>query len=108
MIAAALLLSVLGANPDAEPPRAELCLAHVNAMIAEASRETGRVAGPSWFIRSWWTAKLPEEGTADAWTEEQRARLQLSTAERKAADPEAYRAELRSCVDEAIEGGALP
>ena len=76
--------------------------------LAEASRETGRVAGPSWFIRSWWTAKLPEEGTADAWTEEQRARLELSMAERKAADPEAYRAELRSCVDEAIEGGALP
>ena len=108
MIVAALLLSVLAANPDAEPPRAELCLAHVNAMIAEASRETGRVAGPSWFIRSWWTAKLPEEGAPEAWAAEQRTRLELSMPERKAADPDGYRAELQSCVNEAIEGGALP
>ena len=108
MIAAALLMSLLAGNPDPQPPRAELCLAHVNAMIAEASRETGRVAGPSWFIRDWWSAKLREDGTAGAWTAEQRTRLELSMPERKAADPEAYRAELRSCVDEAIEGGALP
>jgi len=108
MIAAALLLSALVAGPDPEPPRAELCLAHVNAMIAEAARETGRVAGPSWFIRSWWSAKLPEDGTSEAWTEEQRARLELSMVKRKAADPDAYRAELQSCVDEAIDGGALP
>ena len=108
MIVAALLLSVLAASPDPEPPRAELCLAHVEAMIAAAERETGRVAGPSWFIRSWWTARLPEDGAPEAWSAEQRARLGLSMAERKAADPEAYRAELQSCVDEAIEGGALP
>ena len=109
MIAAAVLLSVLAASPDAEPPpRAELCLAHVNAMIAEASRETGRVAGPSWFIRDWWSAKLPEEAAADALTEEQRAALEASMPARKAADPDAYRAELQSCVNEAIDGGALP
>ena len=108
MIAAALLLSVLAANPDAEPRRAELCLAHINAMIAEASRETGRVAGPSWFIRSWWTARLPKEGTPEALTEEQRRALDASMPGRKADDPAAYRAELQSCVNEAIEGGALP
>ncbi|HYC74374.1 hypothetical protein [Brevundimonas sp.] len=108
MIVTALLLSLLAANPESPPPRAELCLAHINAMIVEAERETGRVAGPSWFIRSWWTAKLPEDGTAEAWTGEQRTRLELSMAERKAADPEAFQAELQSCVDEAIEGGALP
>ena len=108
MIVASLLLSVLAANPVPETPRAELCLAHVEAMIAEAERETGRVAGPSWFIRSWWTARLPEEDAPEAWSEEQRARLALSMEARKAANPEAYRAELQSCVDEAIEGGALP
>lgn len=108
MIVAALLLSVLAADPDAEPPRAELCLAHMNAMIAEAQRETGRVAGPSWFIRDWWSAKLPEEGSPEALTVEQRAALELSMPERKASDPDAYRAELQSCVGEAIDGGALP
>jgi hypothetical protein len=108
MIVAALLLSVLAANPDPEPPRAELCLAHIEAMIAEAQRETGMVAGPSWFIRSWWTARLPEDDAPEAWSAEQRARLGLSMEARKAADPEAYRAELQSCVGEAIEGGALP
>ena len=106
MIVAAALLFLSAADP--QPPRAELCLAHVNALIAEAQRETGRVAGPSWFIRDWWTARLPEDGTPGALTAEQRTRLELSMAERKAADPDAYRAELGSCVDEAIEGGALP
>ena len=108
MIVAALILSVLAANPDPDPPRAELCLAHIEAMIAEAERETGRVAGPSWFIRSWWTARLPEDGAPEAWDAEQRTRLGLSMPVRKAGDPEAYRAELQSCVNEAIEGGALP
>jgi len=108
MISVALMLSTLIASPDPEPPRAELCLAHINAMIAEAARETGRVAGPSWFVRSWWSAKLPDDGTSEAWTEEQRTRLELSMPERKAADPEAYQAELQACVDEAIDGGALP
>ncbi len=108
MIVVALVLSVLVAGLDPAPPRAELCLAHVEAMIAEAERETGRVAGPSWFIRSWWTARLPEDGAPEAWSPEQRTRLGLSMPERKAADPEAYRAELQSCVDEAIDGGALP
>jgi len=108
MIAAVLSLSMLAVDPDPGPPRAELCLAHMDAMIAEASRETGRVAGPSWFIRSWWSARLPEEDTPGVMTEEQRKALEDSMPGRKAADPDAYRAELQSCVDEAIEGGALP
>ena len=108
MISAALLLSALVASPDPEPPRAELCLAHVEAMIGEAQRETGRLAGPSWFIRSWWMARLPEDEAPEAWSEEQRQAFAASMPARKIADPEAYRAELQSCVDEAIEGGALP
>lgn len=105
VIASLLLALVL---PDPQPPRAELCLAHMNAMIAESQRETGMVAGPSWFIRSWWTARLPEEGTPEALTEEQRQALDASMPGRKAADPDRYRAELQSCVNEAIAGGALP
>lgn len=105
MITSLLLALVLS---DPQPPRAVLCLAHMNAMIAESQRETGRVAGPSWFIRDWWTARLPEEGAPEAVTEEQRQVLDASMPGRKAADPDGYRAELQSCVNEAIEGGALP
>ncbi len=105
---AGLLIALLVPDPATPPARAELCLAHVNAMIAEASRETGMVAGPSWFIRSWWTARLPEEGTPEAFTEEQRQALDASMPGRKAADTDGYRAELQGCVNEAIEGGALP
>lgn len=104
----ALMFAAVIADPGPPAPRAELCLAHMNAMIAEAQRETGMVAGPSWFIRSWWLARLPEGGTPEAWSEEQRQALEASMAGRKAADPDGYRAELQSCVDEAIEGGALP
>lgn len=103
-----LLFALLSPDPAPPPVRAELCLAHVNAMIAEASRETGRVAGPSWFIRDWWSARLPEDGAPDALTAEQRTALELSMPERRAADPDRRRAELQSCVDEAIDGGALP
>ena len=108
MITTALLISLLAGDADAQPPRAELCLAHVNAMIAEEASATGRVAGPSWFIRDWWSARLPEEGTAEALSAEQRRQLELSMTGRKAADPDAYRAELQACVAEAIDGGALP
>lgn len=108
MIVTVLMVSALAVDPDPQPTRADLCLAHVDALIAEAQRETGRVAGPSWFIRSWWTARLPEEGTPEALSEEQRRALEASLTGRKAADPDGYRAELQSCIDEAIDGGALP
>lgn len=101
-----LALTLLAAAP--EPARAELCLAHVNELIAESSRETGMVAAPSWFIRDWWTDRLPEDGAPDALSEEQRAALAASMPDRKAADPERYKTELSSCVQEAIDGGALP
>jgi hypothetical protein len=108
MIAAALMLSALAASHNPEPPRAELCLAHVEAMIAQAQRETGMVAGPTWFVRSWWLARLPEDKAPEAWSAEQREALAASMPARQTADPEAYRADLQSCVGEAIEGGALP
>lgn len=106
MIALVSALSLLALDP--EPVRAELCLAHVNAMIAEEAEATGRVAGPSWFVRDWWTARLPGEGAAGALTAEQRAALEASMPARKAADPAGHGAELRACVAEAIDGGAVP
>ena len=102
----ALALTLLAADP--ELARAELCLAQVNAMIVEASRETGRVAGPSWFIRDWWTARLPKPGEPGALTEAQRTALVDAMPARQAADPDKYRAELRSCVVEAMDAGAVP
>lgn len=105
---ASLLFAIVLTDPAPPPARAELCLAHVNAMIVEAERETGRVAGPSWFIRSWWSARLPEDGAPGALTAEQRTALELSMPERRVADPDKHRAELQACVGEAIEGGALP
>lgn len=102
VVAALVLLT------EPQPARAELCLAHINAMIAEEAEATGRVAGPSWFVRDWWTARLPEAGAAGALTAEQRTALEASMPARKAADPEAHRAELQACVTEAIDGGALP
>lgn len=106
MLTSILILAM--ASPAAEPVRAEVCLAHVNVMISEAARETGRVAGPSWFVRDWWSARLPEDGATDALTVEQRTALEASVDARRQVEPEQYRARLSSCVDEAIEGGALP
>lgn len=107
MTALALLLVALH-TPPREPVRAELCLAHVNLMIADAMRETGRVAGPSSFVRDWWEARLPEPGRRGVLTPEQRAALQQRLAERKVRDPERHNAERGSCVDEAIDAGAVP
>jgi len=91
-----------------EPTRAELCHAHANAFIAEEARATGRVAGPSWFIRDWWSAQLPETDAPGALTAEQRRDLEASMPARETADPDAFRAEQSRCVTEAIEGGAVP
>lgn len=104
MLAFAIALSLTAAD---EPVRAELCLAHVNVMIAEATRETGRVAGPSWLVRDWWRARAPGQGDAAALTPEQRQALEASVEARRRSDPERYQAALRSCVDEAIDGGAV-
>ena len=80
----------------------------MNTMIAEAMQVSGRVAGPSWFIRDWWSARLPDDGAPGALTTEQRTALELSLAERRTTDADKYRTELQSCVAEAIDGGALP
>ncbi|WP_420472366.1 hypothetical protein [Brevundimonas sp. FT23042] len=102
-----LIVAALQA-PPAEPVRAELCLAHVNLLIADAMRETGRVAGPSWFIRDWWDERTPEPDAPGALTREQRTALEQVLIERRAADPQGFEAERSACVQEAIDGDALP
>lgn len=109
MIIPMLALVLVGqAPPPPEPARAELCSAHIEAFIAETAQATGRVAGPSWFIRDWWAARLPEDGASGALTDEQRAALVAALPARKAAEPEGFQAERAACLQEAIDAGAVP
>ncbi|MFN3353147.1 MAG: hypothetical protein ACK4Z5_06020 [Brevundimonas sp.] len=97
-----LLLAVLASDPP--PSRAEVCHAHVSMMIEEALAENGRVAGPSWFIRDWW-----DERRTDAERETVRERhVSVGLRALKAADPEVWEEQRSSCIDEAINGGAVP
>lgn len=102
-----LFAATLQPSPN-QPMRAEVCLAHINVMIADDMRESGRVAGPSWLIRDWWRERVPEDGQPGALTPEQRAGLEQAIVERKARDLQAHGVELGACVDEAIDAGAVP
>lgn len=86
------------------PARAEVCYAHVEALIADAMAETGRVAGPSWFVRDWWGQRLDE--TQD--TDERLATVRVWLAARRTVDAVAYDAERHACIQQAIEAGAVP
>lgn len=103
MIVTAFALAAVLSDPS-PPTRAAVCHAHVMLMIEDAMRESGRVAGPSWFVRDWWEERLSEAELEDA---AQKA-LHDSLVARKAEAPDAFDAEQKSCVDEAIEAGALP
>ena len=102
----------LAADPQAEAAskaaRAEACLVQIESLIVEASQETGRVAGPSWFIRDWWIARLAEPGQPGALSEAARRQAVADAPARKEADPQAFAAERRSCINEAIDAGAVP
>lgn len=95
-------------DPDAGPPREELCVAHVEAFIAEQAEASGMVAGPSWFVRTWWLLRLPEDGQPGALTDDERKALIASLPARNAADPEAFKAEREGCIKQAIDAGAVP
>lgn len=96
------------AEVEAKAARAEVCLVQIESLIVEASQETGRVAGPSWFIRDWWVARLPKAGQPGAWSEEARRQAVADAPARKAADPNAFAAERRGCINEAVDAGAVP
>ena len=112
VLAGALTGALTGAQDGASagtavpPSRAEMCLARVEDLIIEAGRETGRVAGPSWFIRDWWMAKAEEAGKP--LTREARAVLVRQVASERAAAPEAAASARRDCIQEAIDAGAVP
>jgi hypothetical protein len=88
----------------ADMERAELCRAHTMLLIADAYKEGGRVAGPSWFIRDWWSAKLNEAQLSD----ERVAEIESTLKRRRTEDPQAFAAERAACIEEAIKAGAVP
>lgn len=97
------------AAAEAAPPsRAELCAAHIEAFIAAEAKASGMVAGPSWFVRSWWMMRLPEDGEPGALSDEERKTLISSLTAREASDPEAFKNERGGCIQEAIDAGAVP
>ena len=108
LMGAMALAAVPATEATTKAARAEICLAQIESLIVEASQETGRVAGPSWFIRDWWIARLPEPGQPGALSEEARRKAVADAAARKEADPDAFAAERRSCISEAIDAGAVP
>ncbi|MEN5169448.1 hypothetical protein ABE444_07775 [Brevundimonas pondensis] len=108
LMATMMLAADPGADAAAKAARAETCLAQIESLIVEASQETGRVAGPSWFIRDWWIARLPEAGQPGALSEAARRQAVADAPDRKEADPQAFAEERRSCITEAIDAGAVP
>lgn len=105
VLAAALQVSGAQAAPyPADMQRAEVCYAHVMLLIEEAARETGRVAGPSWFIRDWWGARLDEAQS----TRDREAAVKAAVAKRGAEDAAGFASERSGCMQEAIKAGAVP
>ena len=109
MLALLLAQSLALSGPPVPPypsdlQRAELCRAHVMLLIADAYKEAGRVAGPSWFIRDWWSNKLTDEQLK---TERTQA-VEAAVSRRRAEAPARFDEERRVCIHEAIQAGAVP
>lgn len=105
MIAATLALFLVGQTApanDAASVHAERCHGHVIRLIEEAAAE-GPVAGPSWFIRDWWEQRLPQTSTPET-----RAAVREVLLAEEDADLAAFATERTVCIEEAIEGGAVP
>jgi hypothetical protein len=99
------LLALTAADPTLE--QAQTCRAHMELFIEEVSRESGHAAGPTWFIRDWWTLKAIEAGSPEddgAIIEGLKRDLSALRAEHS----DEFDAGRRSCVDTAIEAGAVP
>ena len=105
---AATALQVAGAQAATPYPtdmqRAEICYAHVTILIEDAARETGRVAGPSWFISEWWDARLNDAQSTD----DREATVKTAVEQRRVRDADGFEAERSGCMQEAIKAGAVP
>ena len=103
MLAALLFLAV----PDPTLEQAQTCRAHMELFIEDVSRESEHIAGPTWFIRDWWTLKAIEAGSPeddDAVIEGLKRDLTALRAEHS----DQFDAGRQGCVDTAIEAGAVP
>lgn len=100
------LVLIATAATASKPSRDEVCLARVEALIIEASRETGRVAGPSWFVRDWWKARA--DAAPKPLSREQRDALVRQVEAEATTTPEAAAAARSSCVHQAMDAGAVP
>ena len=104
-----MILSALFALAAADPTleQAQTCRAHMELFIEDVARESEHVAGPTWFIRDWWTLKAIEAGSPEdddaiiAGLVEGLRTLRVET-------PERFDAERQDCIDTAIDGGAVP
>jgi len=103
MLAALLFLAI----PDPTLEQAQTCRAHMELFIEDVARESENIAGPTWFIRDWWTLKAIEAGSPEdddaiiAGLVEGLRTLRVET-------PEQFDAGRSACIDTAIEGGAVP
>lgn len=99
------LLALLSAEPTLE--QAQTCRAHMELFIEDVAKEGGHIAGPTWFINSWWDRKGEAAGAPD--DDGEAVALVKAGLERLRADePERFRTGRQTCIDTAIAGGALP
>ncbi len=104
MILSMLLLLTADA-PTLE--QAQRCRAHMELFIEEVAAESEHVAGPTWFIRDWWTLKAIEAGSPDD-DDATIDGLKRGLAALRAEHSHQFDAERQSCVDTAVEAGAVP
>ena len=104
MILSALLALTV---PDPTLEEAQRCRAHMELFIEDVARESAHIAGPTWFIRDWWTMRAIEAGSPeddDAIVEG----LKQELAALRVEHSDRFDAGRQSCVDTAIEAGAVP
>lgn len=104
MIAVALL-ALMTAEPTLE--QAQTCRAHMELFIEDSARDGGHVAGPTWFINSWWDRKGETAGAPDD-DGEAVALVKADLSKLRTEEPERFQTGRQACIDTAIEGGALP
>lgn len=103
MLAALLALAV--ADPTLD--EAQTCRAHVELLIEDVAREGGHVAGPTWFIRSWWDRQAEAAGAPDD-DGQVVGVIKTGLTLMRAEEPERFDAGRKDCIDTAIEAGAVP
>ena len=100
-----MLLAFAGLEPTLA--QAQTCRAHMELLIEDVSRESEHVAGPTWFIRDWWTMRVVEAGAPDDDGAALAARKAELERERR-ENPDGFQAARGACVDVAINAGAVP